>query len=87
ACSRFMGATIGGHSTMTDSDKQYSLDVMSPGDVSTVLRVVADKYRESQLELAGAWQDKHAGKIWSKIARILERAADSVDRAIAKEGK
>jgi hypothetical protein len=66
---------------------ETDLDVCSPDAVSTVLRLVADKFRESDSELSACWQDKSAGAVWSKIATVLERAAKSVDKVIAKEGK
>jgi hypothetical protein len=60
------------------------LDVDAPEKVPTVLRCVAERYYESHAELAAAWQDKHAGQVWTALARILERAALECDKAIAK---
>ena len=57
------------------------LDVDSPEKVALVLRDAADRFRESQSELSAAWQDKHAGAIWGKLAAILDRAADQADKA------
>jgi len=62
--------------------KNLDLDVAAPDQVAAVLRRAADAYHESAVELAGAWQDKNAGAAWSKIARILERAADHIERMI-----
>lgn len=60
--------------------KNLDLDVDSPDKVSTVLRNAAEAYNDSASELASAWQDSSAGKPWEKIARILEQAADRIDR-------
>lgn len=57
-----------------------------PETVERILRDAADLYRESDFELAAARQDKRAGAIWSDFARILERAADSCERARNKRG-
>ncbi len=64
----------------------YDLDVADPDSVPNVLETVANHYRESAGELESAWQDKYAGKIWEDIAGILERAAQSCRRALAKRG-
>ena len=56
--------------------------VPQQADVPIVLREVANHYRQSASELASAWQDRMAGAVWSDLARILERAADSTDKAI-----
>ena len=58
------------------------LDVDTPENVPGVLRAAAQEYLESELELEGAWQDKQAGKVWAKIAKILERAADQIDKLL-----
>jgi len=47
-----------------------------------VLRAVAEAYYESSIELEATWQDPSAGRPWAKIARILERAADQIERTI-----
>jgi hypothetical protein len=62
----------------------YDLDVATPEEVSAVLEAIADHYRESASELAGAWQDDGAGKVWSDFATILDRAAESCRKAISK---
>jgi hypothetical protein len=61
----------------------YDLDVATPDEVPVILEAIADHYRESANELAGAWQDD-AGKVWSDFATILDRAAESCRKAIAK---
>jgi hypothetical protein len=63
---------------------RYNLDVAAPEDVPIVLETVANFYRESASELAGAWQDQGAGKVWEDFAKILDRAAESCRKAIAK---
>jgi hypothetical protein len=64
--------------------KSLDLDVDSPEKVPGVLRAIANKYYESVIELQSAWQDKNAGKIWEDYARILERAANSCEKALNK---
>jgi hypothetical protein len=61
---------------------RYNLDVATPDDVPVVLETVANHYRESASELASAWQDRTAGKVWEDIARILDRAAESCRKSI-----
>lgn len=56
-------------------------DAEAPEHVGAILRCAAQRFYESQSELQAAWQDKNAGYAWSKIARILERAADQCDKA------
>jgi hypothetical protein len=58
------------------------LDVDSPEKVPQVLRRAADQFRQSTDELKSAWQDQHAGKVWTAIATILDRAASSCEQAI-----
>ena len=65
-------------------NRNTDLDVSCPEQVSKVLRAVAQQYRESTGELQSAWQDDQAGRVWSEIAKILDRAADSADKACAK---
>lgn len=64
--------------------KQTDLDVDAPEKVPDVLRDAAQDYYESAAELPAYHGDPGAGRIWSKIARILERAAESVEKEIAK---
>ncbi len=61
---------------------KLNLDVDAPDKVARVLRAAAQEYYESAGELESAWGDKGAGRPWVKIAKILERAADSIDNAI-----
>jgi acyl-CoA reductase-like NAD-dependent aldehyde dehydrogenase len=58
------------------------LDVDTPEKVAEVLRRAAQRFYESAGELESAWQDKNAGKVWERMARILERAADSCEGAL-----
>jgi hypothetical protein len=57
-----------------------NMDVDSPEKVARVLRKAAQEYYYSAGELSSAWQDKNAGSPWNRIARILERAAEQVDK-------
>jgi hypothetical protein len=61
--------------------KNLDLDVDTPEKVAPLLRAAADAYYQTESELSSAWGDPNAGKIWTKIARILERAAISIDKA------
>jgi len=63
---------------------RYNLDVEAPEQVAVVLETVASFYRESTSELQSAWQDPNAGKVWSDIATILDRAAASCRKAVLK---
>jgi len=62
--------------------KDLDLDVDAPDEVSQVLRDAAEAYHESAVDLESSWQDKGAGRPWTAIARILERAADQIDKKI-----
>jgi len=62
--------------------QKLNLDVDSPKKVAIVLHAAADAFYETGDELELYWQDKGAGKLWIEIARILERAADRIDREI-----
>jgi hypothetical protein len=64
-----------------------NLDVDSPDKVSAVLRAAANEYYQSASELESAWQDKRAGAPWAKIARILEHAADQIDKSVNPASK
>ena len=66
--------------------RDIDLNVAAPETVQLTLRRAADQYRESSGELAAAWQDKIAGSVWNDIARILDRAADSCERACIRHG-
>ncbi len=62
----------------------YDLDAATPEEVPAILEAIASHYRESAGELASAWQDGKAGKVWSDFATILDRAAESCRKAISK---
>jgi hypothetical protein len=64
------------------NDPKLNLDVDAPDKVSTVLRAAADAYYEAHNELLAAWQQSYTP--WSRIARILERAADQIDKLDAR---
>jgi hypothetical protein len=61
-----------------------NLNVMSPDQVSRVLRDAAGAFNQSASDLASTWQDDGAGRVWLELAKILESAADRADRACAK---
>lgn len=62
--------------------KQLDLDVDRPEDIPQVLRNAAEEFYEAESELKSAWQDPQAGKVWTKIAKILERAASQIDKIL-----
>jgi hypothetical protein len=64
--------------------RDLNLDVDSPEKVARVLRRAAEAYYESAGELDAAWQDPGAGRPWDKLAKILDRAADSAEAALKK---
>ena len=64
--------------------KTFDINVASPDQLAKILRDAAQDYRESQTELAAAWGDLEAGRIWDKFADILDAAADKCDKACAK---
>ena len=60
-----------------------NLEVDAPNHVSAILRNAARLYHEDAAMLESSWQSCDAGKgPWSKTARILERAADQIDKKI-----
>lgn len=61
-----------------------SLDVACAESVPVVLSRAADSFRETASEIATDWQDETAGRVWSDIATILDRAAVSCQKAITK---
>lgn len=60
--------------------KSLDLDVDAPDKVADILRNAGDEYMEAESELSAAWGDPNAGKIWTKIANVLYRAANSIDK-------
>jgi hypothetical protein len=58
------------------------LDIDSPDKLPIVLETAAQFYRDSASELANAWTDPSAGKVWEDFARILDRAAESCRKSI-----
>ncbi len=62
------------------SKDRYSLDVDDPEKVSKVLREVAQNYYESAHDLQASWQEKDVGTPWFDIGKILEKAADQIDK-------
>ena len=60
-------------------------EASAPDEVSQILRNAADSYYEAASELEATWQDPNCGRPWAKIARILEQAADKIDKTIATQ--
>jgi hypothetical protein len=60
--------------------RSLDLDVDAPDKVAQILRDAAQAYHESAGDLASAWQDRRAGAPWTKIARVLEKAAAAIDK-------
>ena len=54
----------------------------APDEVPDTLRALAQRMIEDAGDLESAWQDKQAGHPWIMIARILERAADQIERKL-----
>lgn len=52
----------------------------TPESAAFALRVLADKFNESAGELAAAWQDSQAGKVWARVANRLDSAAAVADQ-------
>ena len=59
-------------------------DPATPEGIPAALRAAAELFAQSREDLAANWQDRNAGRVWGEFARIMERAADACDRAIAK---
>lgn len=64
--------------------KNMNINVNAPNQLSDVLREAADAMRESRANLQAAWCDPNAGYVWEELAKILDRAAASTDRAVKK---
>ena len=71
---------------MFNPKSQDLSDADSPERVAIILRNAAAAMSEAPAELSAAWQDMNAGKVWADFARILERAADSCERARQRRG-
>lgn len=66
-------------------DQDFALQFIAvPEQVAPILRAAAQAYHESASELASAWQDKRAGHVWTRLAVLLERAADGADLIVAE---
>jgi len=61
---------------------EFDLDVNAPDKVAIVLRAAAQAYAESAAEIEVTWQSKGAGRPWIKIAAVLEKAADRIDKIL-----
>jgi hypothetical protein len=54
-------------------------DAEAPEHVATILRNAALRYFEAESDLAAAWGDPNAGKVWTRIGRLLEKTADKIE--------
>ena len=66
---------------MSDS---YDLDVAAPEEVPAILDAIADRYRESAIELMGRMAGRQCWQGVGRLAAILNRAADSCRKAISR---
>jgi len=62
--------------------KNLDLDVDAPERVADVLKRAAQAYYESHSELSAAWQDRHAGRVWSKLGAEFEKFAARVEKIV-----
>jgi hypothetical protein len=53
-------------------------DAATVAETVRILRNAAQAYLETISDLQSAWQDKNAGKVWARVAKELERAADRI---------
>jgi len=56
------------------------LDVGSPDEVANVLREAAESYYQAEEDLAETRQGNREAIAWVKIAKILERAANQIEK-------
>lgn len=59
-------------------------DPATPEDIPQIMRNAAQKMREQTGELQSAWQDAGAGRVWTSIAKELEKSADRIARIAAR---
>jgi len=69
---------------MPNPSNSLDLDQATPEDIPVVLCNAAARFNEAHTELQACWGDSQAGRIWARYARILERAAASCERELAK---
>lgn len=62
-------------------------DADTPESVALILLRAADKYREASAELATAWGDPGAGRVWAKLARALESCAHRCETIAIREAQ
>ena len=67
-------------------EKKFSLDVDAPHKIIAPIRAAAHRFYEDAGELEASWQDRHAGRPWTMIAKHLDRAADAIQRDLEKMG-
>ena len=64
---------------MTNKLTEDLSEASAPDEIAQILRNAAQSCHEADTELQSAWQQRSTP--WSKIARILEQAADKCDKA------
>lgn len=69
---------------MPNLSNSLDLDRATPEEIPAVLRNAAARFAEAHAELQACWGDSQAGRIWARYARVLERAAASCERELAK---
>ena len=55
-----------------------------PEQVPVVLRNAAQAMYEAEGELQAAWQDKHAGRVWHELGKVLDACADKAEKVVEK---
>jgi hypothetical protein len=64
---------------------KLDLDVSMPNSVADVLRAAADRFGADAMMLSANWQDDSAGRVWNRIARVLDRAAIRCEQIVNQE--
>lgn len=62
------------------------LHVDSPEQVVDALRRASESYREKSETRKLSSEDDGDGKLWRELSNVLKRAADSCERAVARNG-
>lgn len=70
---------------MTTKSK-FDLDVETPEAVARILREVAEQFACDAYTLNASWQSKSAGRVWNRMAKVLEQAATRCEQILNQEG-
>lgn len=65
---------------------KLDLDVETPAAVARILREAADQFAADAANLDAAWQSKSAGRVWNRMARVLDHAATRCEQILNQEG-